>query len=62
MFGKQTPPFGMRSKAALTPSVGLLFGIVGLGFWLAFTQTAHHLAVGRTGRLLSPFVVPVAVA
>ena len=33
-----------------------------MGLWLAFVQTARHLAIGRVGKVLSPLIVPVAVA
>ena len=42
--------------------LGLLLAVVGLGFWLAFTQTARHMTVGPITRLLALLIIPTTVA
>ena len=42
--------------------VQFTLAVAGLGFWLAFTQTARHLTVNQVARLLSLLVLPIAIA
>ena len=42
--------------------LGLIVAIGGLGMWLAFTQTARHLAIGPIAKLLAALIIPIAVA
>lgn len=42
--------------------VGLIVAVAGLGFWLAFIQTARHLPINLVSRMLVPLIVPIAVA
>ncbi len=42
--------------------LGVLLAIVGLGLWLAFAQTARHLAVNKGTQILGVLLIPVAIA
>ena len=42
--------------------LGLLLAVIGLGLWLAFTQTARHMTVGPITRLLALLIIPITVA
>ena len=42
--------------------LGVLLAIVGLGFWLAFAQTARHLTVNKGTQMLAILLIPFAIA
>ena len=42
--------------------IGLILAVSGLGLWLAFTQTARHLAVNAVSKVLAILIIPIAVA
>lgn len=42
--------------------IGLILAVTGLGLWLAFAQTARHLAINSISRLLALLIIPIAVA
>ena len=42
--------------------IGLILAVAGLGMWLAFTQTASHLATNAVSKLLAWLIVPIAIA
>jgi hypothetical protein len=42
--------------------IGLVLAIGGLGLWLAFTQTARHLAINSVSKVLALLIIPIAIA
>jgi hypothetical protein len=42
--------------------IGLILAVSGLGLWLAFTQTARHLAINAVSKLLAVLIIPIAIA
>ena len=42
--------------------IGLILAVGGLGMWLAFTQTARHLAINAVSKLLAVLIIPIAIA
>lgn len=39
-----------------------MLAVGGLGLWLAFTQTARHLAINSVSKVLALLIIPIAAA